>query len=200
MIVGWADEKNDILQRYDAFEAKYEDRKDRHGEIKSTMLGQKQFKYGFASLNKQNTQLINDFLSIFDEDIYVYFSVISKTEYLVLQIFKNYRNSTWLDADAMKYSLTKILVVYRPKEIIRALCESPEDLVEELKKFLQDRIECNKGFTQLKEQETEAFQQLLLILDDVAEISNIDWNYHIAFDGLKKISAREEDNRLQIDY
>lgn len=201
MIVGWSDEKNDILQRHAAFEAKYEDRKDKHGEIKSTMLGQKQFKYGFASLNKQSTQFIDDFLSIFDEETYVYFSVSSKTEYLVLQIFKNYKNSIWFDADAMKYSLTKILVVYRPKEIIRTLCESPEDLVEELKKFLRDRIECNRGFTQLKEQETEAFQQLLFILDDVTEISNMDWNYHISFGGLKKylLEKKITDYRLIID-
>lgn len=36
MIVGWATEKDDVLQRHAAFEIKYADRKDRHGEIKST--------------------------------------------------------------------------------------------------------------------------------------------------------------------
>ena len=38
MIVGWSAEKDDILQRYAAFETKYADRKDRNGEIKSTMF------------------------------------------------------------------------------------------------------------------------------------------------------------------
>lgn len=52
MVVGWSAEKDDILQRHASFEAKYADRKDRNGEIKSTMFQQKQFKYGFASLNE----------------------------------------------------------------------------------------------------------------------------------------------------
>ena len=50
MIVGWSSEKEEVLQRQASFEDKYADRKDRNGEIKSTMLHQKQFKYGFASL------------------------------------------------------------------------------------------------------------------------------------------------------
>ena len=101
MIVGWSAEKNDILQQHAAFETRYADRKDRNGEIKSTMFPQKQFKYGFASLNKQNTQFLNDFLLLFDEDIHIYFSVSSKIEYLVLQLFQGYRNSFLIDADLM---------------------------------------------------------------------------------------------------
>ena len=65
MIVGWNDSKDDILQRYLVFETAYTDRKDRNGEIKSTMLSQKQFQYGFASLNKQNAQFVSDFVIIF---------------------------------------------------------------------------------------------------------------------------------------
>lgn len=72
MIVGWPIEGEDILQRYAAFEAKYAGRKDRNGEIKGTVLQQKQFRYGFASLNKQNVQFINDFLSLFGKDIHIY--------------------------------------------------------------------------------------------------------------------------------
>lgn len=186
MIIGWLAEKDDILQRHTAFETKYSDRKDHNGEIKSTMLQQKQFKYGFASLNKQNAQFVNDFLSLFDEDIHIYFSVSSKIEYLVLQIFQGYRNSFLVDADLMKYSITKALVMYRPQEIIKCLYESPEDFLEELKKFFRDRIECNKNNPQLKQKETEAFQQILFILDDISDALEIDWDYHMSFDGFKK--------------
>lgn len=133
MIVGWSAEKDDILQRHIDFETKYADRKDRNGEIKSTMLQQKQFKYGFASLNKQNAQFVDDFLSLFDKDIHVYFSVSSKIEYLVLQVFRGYRNSILIDADLMKYSITKALVVYRPQEIIKCIYESPGKLFRETK-------------------------------------------------------------------
>ena len=89
MIVGWSAEKDDILQRHAAFETKYADRKDRNGEIKSTMFQQKQFKHGLASLNKQNTQFVNDFLSLFDKDVHIYFSVSSKIEYLGLTVIRN---------------------------------------------------------------------------------------------------------------
>ena len=126
MVVGWSAEKDDILQRHASFEAKYADRKDRNGEIKSTMFQQKQFKYGFASLNKPNAQFVNDFLSLFDEEIHIYFSVSSKIEYLMLQVFQGYENSFLFDADFMKYSITKALVIYRPKEIIKCLYESPK--------------------------------------------------------------------------
>ena len=192
MIVGWLAEKDDILQRHTAFETKYSDRKDYNGEIKSTMLQQKQFKYGFASLNKQNAQFVNDFLSLFDEDIHIYFSVSSKIEYLVLQIFQGYRNSFLVDADLMKYSITKALVMYRPQEIIKCLYESPEDFLEELKKFFRDRIECNKNNPQLKQKETETFQQILFILDDISDALEIDWDYHMSFDGFKKYLVEKD--------
>lgn len=186
MIVGWSSEKDDILQRHAAFETKYADRKDRNGEIKSTMLQQKQFKYGFASLKKQNAQFVDDFLSLFDKDIHIYFSVSSKIEYLVLQVFKGYRNSIFIDADLIKYSITKALVVYRPQKIIKCIYESPEDFLEELKNFFQERIECNKNNPKLKHKETEAFQQILFILNDISDALEIDWNYHLSFDGFKK--------------
>ena len=192
MIVGWSAEKDDILQQHAAFETKYADRKDRNGEIKSTVLHQKQFKYGFSTLNKQNAQLVNDFLSLFDKDIHIYFSVSSKIEYLVLQIFQRYRNSFLVDADLMKYSITKALVMYRPKEIIKCLYESPKDFLVELKKFFRDRIECNRNNPKLKQKETEAFQQILFILDDISDAPEIDWDYHMPFDGFRKYLEEEK--------
>lgn len=186
MIVGWSDERNDILRRYADFETKYADRKDHNGEIKSTMFQQKQFRNGFASLNKQNAQFIDDFLSLFDKHVHIYFSVCSKIEYLVLQIFREYRNSFFVDADLMKYSITKSLVVYRPQEIIKCLYESPESFLEELKQFFRDRIECNKTNPRLKRTETEAFQEILLVLDEISDIPEIDWDYHMPFDGFNK--------------
>ena len=72
MIVGWPDDKNDILQRHTAFEAKYADRKKHNGEIKSTTLQQKQFKYGFASLNKQNVQASSSFCRKFKHSWWIF--------------------------------------------------------------------------------------------------------------------------------
>ena len=186
MIVGWSSEKDDVLQRYAAFETNYAYRKDHNGELKSTMFQQKQFKYGFASLNKQNAQFVNDFLSLFDEDIHIYFSVSSKIEYLVLQLFQRYRNSFHVDADLMKYSITKALVVYRPQKVIKCIYESPEDFLKELKKFFQDRIECDKNNPILKQAEIMAFQELLLVLNEISDEPELDWDYHMSFDGFNK--------------
>lgn len=201
MIVRWSSEKDEILQRHAAFEEKYSDRKDRNGEIKSTMFQQKQFRHGFASLNKQNAQFVSDFLSLFDEDIHIYFSVASKIEYLVLQLFHGYRNRFLVDTDLMKYSITKALVMYRPKEIIKCLYESPEDFLEQLKKFFRDRIKCNENNPQLKQAETRAFQEILLVLDDISENPELDWDYHMSFDGFKKYLGEKgiQDYTLVID-
>ena len=53
MIIGWSTKEDNILQRYAAFETKYENRKDRNGEIKSTMLSKNNSSMGLhPSTNK----------------------------------------------------------------------------------------------------------------------------------------------------
>lgn len=201
MVVGWSVEKEDFLQRYAAFEAQYEDRKDRNGEIKSTMFSQKQFEHGFASMNKHNAKFVDDFLSLFDEEVHIYFSVGSKIEYLVLQLFRGYKNSMLIDADSLKYSITKVLVTYRPKEIIECLFKDPKDFLVQLRKFFRDRIELNKSNPELKQAETAAFEQILIVLDDIADSPELEWDYHMSFDGFKKYLSEKgiQDYTLIID-
>ena len=124
------------------------------------MLKHKQFKYGFASLNKQNAKFVDDFLSLFDQDTHIYFSVSSKMEYIILQLFKDYDNNPIVDADLMKYSIVKALNMYHPDGIIKCIYESPKDFIEELKKFFQDRIECNKGNQKLNIEFSDGFTVL----------------------------------------
>lgn len=186
-IVGWSGEKErGIFKKYADFENKYAERKDRNGELKSTTLKQKQFEFGLASLNKSNTQFVNDFLSIFDEEINFYFCISSKIEYLVLQLFAEYKNSPFMDADAMKYSITKALVAYRPEEIIKCIYDSPERFVDVLKDFFRKRIECNKANIKLKEQESKVFEEILYYLENVSIIPKLQWEYHMSFCGFKK--------------
>lgn len=106
VIVGWPKQKErTVFEKYQSFEAKYAERKDKNGELKSKTLKKNQFEFGFASMTKPNVQFVNDFLSLFDEDINFYFSIASKIEYLVLQLFSEYRSNFFFDADAMKYSI-----------------------------------------------------------------------------------------------
>ena len=97
MIVGWSTRNDDILQLHADFETKYADRQNCNGEIKSTMLRQKQFKYGFASLNRQNAQFIYDhfLIRIFTftfpfpvrlNILYYNFSRITETIFSLMQI------------------------------------------------------------------------------------------------------------------
>lgn len=192
-IVGWSKEKEQsVFDKYCAFEEKYANRKDANGELKSTTLKQNRFKYGFASLNKQNVQFIDDFFSVFDEEIHFYFALSSKIEYIILQLFEGYQNSFLIDADAMKYSITKALVVYQPKEIVKCLCENPEKFVDALKSFLKDRIEANRKKPALKQKEINAFEQMLMCLDSISAIPEQHWDYRISFDGFRKYLNEED--------
>lgn len=192
VMVGWSKEKEEqVFKKYENFENKYADRKGGNEELKSTTLKQRQFRFGFASLNKANVQLIMDFLSIFDESTKLYFSVASKIEYLVLQLFIDYQNNCFIDADAIKYSITKALVMYRPQNVIKCIYDNPEEFIAELKKFFKERIECNRSNMSLKEQESIAFENILYILDDISAVPELQWDYRMPFSGFAKYLQEE---------
>ena len=56
----------------------------------------KDFRLGFASLNNRTIELYEDLVSLFDEKIIIYFSVFSKIEYVISQLFVNYHNSMFV--------------------------------------------------------------------------------------------------------
>lgn len=134
-----------------------------------------------------------DFLSIFDESTKLYFSVASKIEYLVLQLFIGYQNNFIIDADAVKYSITKALVAYRPQNVIQSIYDdNSKEFVEELKRFFRERIECNRSNMSLKEQENEAFENILHILDNNSAIPEFQWDYRMPFSGFAKYLQEEQ--------
>ncbi|MGL5067731.1 MAG: DUF3800 domain-containing protein [Sarcina sp.] len=185
-IVGWkAKSEKLVLEEYEKFEEKYSDRKSK-GELKSQTLKQKQFEHGFASVNKNNNCFIADFFSVFNNDIEVYLAVISKTEFIISQLFDGYKNSFLCDMDAMKYSIVKAILMYQPKEIIEGMFENTGELIEKLKKFFKDKIYRNRVNVALKAKENKAFEDILSILYDIQEINSIEWDYNIAFLGFKE--------------
>lgn len=105
-VVGWKEENECIFDRYLAFESKYYYRK-KDGELKSQTMKTKDFRFGFASLNNHTIEFYKDLLSLFDEKIIIYFSVFSKIEYVLSQLFVNYHNSMFVDVDYMKYSIIR---------------------------------------------------------------------------------------------
>ncbi len=193
VIVGWPKEKEQAVhKKHLAFEEKYAARKNKKGELKSETLKQSQFDFGFASMNKYNVQFVDDFLSLFDEEFNLYFFIASKIEYLVLQLFAEYKSNFFLDADAMKYSITKALVMYRPKKVIDCIFNSPESFVDVLKEFFRERIECNKENIELKRQESQAFEAVLYYLENVSVVPKLDWTYYMPFDGFREYLKEEK--------
>lgn len=193
VIVGWSKEKEQVLfKKYQSFETKYAQRKDKDGELKSKTLKKKQFEFGFASMTKPNVQFVDDFLSLFDGEIEFYYSIASKIEYLVLQLFSEYKSNFFFDADAMKYSITKSLVVYRPEKVVNCLFNSPESFVDVLKDFFRERIECNKENIKLKVAESQAFSDILNYLENVSIVPKLDWVYDMPFYGFQKYLEEEK--------
>ena len=181
-IVGWDERREaDLGRRYTEFEARY--RSPGSAELKSTVLGKKQFRYGFRSLNKSNARLVHDYLELLDEDMLVYFCFSSKAEYLVYRLFSSYQSTVGVNMDLMKYSLAKLVVQYRPQEVVEAFYGSPEELDSALRAFLERRIERNKANPVLKHSETEQCQAILAVMDGTRPLDRMEWEYYVPLEG-----------------
>lgn len=196
-IIGWKKEdESRKIKAYEEFEAKYEYRKV-DGELKSHTMKQKDFRHGFATLNKHTIEFYEDLLTMYDEKIVIFISVFSKVEYVIQQIFRDVHNTFLADIDFMKYSIIKAILVYHPRKVIEALYKGPENFIDELRSFLIERIELNKENLALKERENIVFQQVLLLIPSVRPIINLKWEYNAAFNGfaklLREINIRDYD-------
>ena len=186
IIVGWkAENEQKIQEQYCKFEQKYIDRHP-NGELKSNTIQNKQLRYGFSSTAKGNVEFIDNYLSLFSDDVYIYVSTFSKVEYIVNQLFKDYRNSFMFDMDMMKYSIIKALVIYKPNELVDAIYNAPQNIISTMKVFFEDRIEKNKANLSLKQKENESFKQILLLLDNVQPIEQLEWDYTPPFIGFRR--------------
>ena len=197
-IVGWkAEEDECISDRYLAFESKYAYRK-KDGELKSQTMKAKDFRLGFASLNNHTIAFYEELVSLFDEKIMIYFSVFSKIEYVISQLFVNYHNTMSVEVDYMKYSIIKAINVYQPQNVIEAVYKHPQIFVKELRSFLKDRIIKNQANTTLKLYENQAFEKILILLQDTEIPETLDWSYFASFDGFKKLLTEMNINEYQL--
>lgn len=187
VIVGWLSEKEQcITDEYLTFESKYDFRKV-DGELKSQTMKLKDFRLSIASFNKHTIDFYDELMSLFDEKIIIYFSVASKIEYVIHQIFADYYNTMFVDIDSMKYSIIKAIAVYRPAKVIEAIYEEPQIFVNELRNFLKSQNNKNKANNILKEHENRVFEEILMLLDDTEIPETLDWTYFVPFDGFSKL-------------
>ena len=201
VIVGWDSSKEDAIRhKYLAFEEKYAERK-KKGELKSNTFKSDQFSNGFASFNKPNVEMMNDLFSIIDDDFFIYLFVESKIEYIILQLFKEYKNNLFINMDSIRYSIVKAILTYKPEEVIKNIYAEPVTFVSSLIEFFKNRIELNKKNLILKKAENQAFEVILLVLQDVEPLISINWDYHMPFVGFDSFlkSKRITEYSLTID-
>lgn len=184
-VVGWKKEEELSLERkYLDFEQKYENRQ-KNGELKSTSIKNKQLQSGFASLSKENLQFLEDFLNLFDDRIFIQFSVVSKVEYIISQLFQNYRNSI-INIEMLTYSTTKLIMLYRPRKIFKSIYDDIQKLPQLLIEFCGERLVANEDNLDLKQRENNILAEIIFLLKDINEEFEINWNYEIAFLGFRK--------------
>ncbi len=188
----------DFEKAYSSFEKKYEQRSG-GGELKSTTIKNKQLKFGFASSNKDTLIFISDFLDVIkNTNTEVLVTLTSKIDYLANQILVNYKNSIMMDADAIRYTFAKSIDQYKPADVIEAIENQDDSLIEKLITFYEELIEKNKENLTLKEKENAAFEQLLVILFDVNTDIKLQWEYDTTFECVNKLMIPNQDTNLLV--
>ena len=178
--------KNEIL--YKQFEEKFKEEFsiNENDELKSKIVKKDQYKYGIKSFNKKSLELYKVFWELMNQSDYIYYiCAISKLEYILTQF--NYNIWRVRDYRSFVYSIVKAVNVYRPKEVLKALLEENELLLEELIKFLRRKISENEN-NPIKVHENKSFKECITILEEInGKNINFKWKYNNIFIGFKKL-------------
>lgn len=199
--IGWNDNmESELEKKYDELETKFQQRKTK-GEIKSSTFKSSQFEYGFASFNKDNIEMLNELLSIIDNNITILLSSESKIEQIINQLFCDYHTDKEYNIDSMKYSIIKSLLIYHPADVLNRIYYSPNTIVNALKSFYEKRIELNRNNLKLKRIENKTFIEIIQILNSINPIVDIEWDYRYSFDCLYRFLEKNQitDYNLFID-
>ena len=199
-VVGIPTVNDDIESRYLDLEKRY---KDIYGvsELKSSIIKKAKYKYGLKSFKKNDLDLIKDIFSFVNKhEILIYITSQNKIEYLVNQLLNMYQNDLFVDADLLRYSVTKIINQYMPDSVIEAIYNKDLNFIRNIKIFANQLLAKNKDVVS-KTTENEALKQLVVLLDEYDKNIVLDWNYSISFYGLSKYVSEQNIilNNLYID-
>ena len=75
------------------------------------------------------------FSFIYEYNLKVYISVQNKIEFIIDQIIKKYCNNFFVDADIIRYTVTQLLNIYSPKDVIDSIYRNEGTFINELRKF-----------------------------------------------------------------
>lgn len=163
-------------------------------ELKSTTIAKSNFKYGIRSFNKNTMSFYKDLFSVIhDINPIIQIDCISKTEFFVINAFKDFQIRTpGVDEDAFYYALTKFLIIYGNNDLFRSLCDVHDrETAHRLKDELIFNLDCILRETEhikRKEMEHSAYCKIRRILIDadfsIDTDSKYDFRYYPNFDGL----------------
>ena len=177
--------KNEII--YKQFEEKFKKELsiNENDELKSKIVKKEQYKYGIKSFNKKSFELYKAFWELMNQSDYIYYiCAISKLEYILTQF--NYNIWGIRDYSSFIYSIVKAVNVYRPKDVLNAVFEENNLLLEELIKFLSRKIIENEN-NPIKIYENMSFKECIVILEKINGGNiNFKWKYNNIFIGFKK--------------
>lgn len=192
---------SNVKNDYSAFEEKYKKTFTIIGELKSTIIRPKKYTSGLCSFRKEDLCFISDLLDIIiKHDLFLYICVFNKLEYIIIQLLNSYKNSLFVNADSLKYSISKLVSLYRPQNVYESFYLNDDSFISELKEFL-NKIKNENQKERKRELETSAIDQALILLEDSSTDFSIDWNYKLAFWGFKNYLSEINinDYRLIID-
>jgi len=156
-------------------------------ELKSSVVKKQQYKYGLKTFNEKSLQLYMEFWKLLEKlDIIPYIYTSSKLEYILRQI--NFKANGYIySKKAFIYIIIKAINVYRPPKILNMLMNNDCRIIDELKKFLENKIIENKN-NPIKVKENMAFEQVLILMDSIKEDEiSLNWEYTSIFVGIEKL-------------
>lgn len=154
-------------------------------ELKSSIISKSKYKYGLKNLKNKDIDFLCDIFNLlYDEKALIFFSSQNKIEFIVNQLLSNYKNDLIFDADSLRYSISKIINLYKPSNVIAAIYENENSFLVELKSFLEDLLVFNK-FNRNKISENAAIKEALIFLKEYKKDFTINWNYRVSFEGFK---------------
>ncbi|HAB60389.1 MAG TPA: hypothetical protein DCE48_06765 [Lachnospiraceae bacterium] len=193
--VFWGNKTEDtvvILNNFSRFEEKYR-RKfglSENQELKGSINRKRNFTYGIRSFNKDCVDFYNDYFDVFDKDIVLCISMLSKTAFMISKVIKNILPYDFkFNLHSFTYIITKFLYNYRYNELMLKFFaenskENSSELIKLLVEFLNQVIKKNTGVPR-KRIENESLSEIKYLLEHlelrIVTTSQYSWDYRDVF-------------------
>ena len=181
-------------------------------ELKSEIIGKKNYQYGIRTFNKNAIALYSELFELLSNWNYVLqINVISKVELLIRCALQSVTFPIWANKNAFIYSLTKLIIVHKPRQLleaIKAVANGGEGVLfrDTLLETLKALTEASKDVPR-KKHSVSAFQEMRYIIESITFAADFnpktDFIYKINFDGLcnllNELHIKEKDIKITID-